>query len=148
MTYKRPFLLHVSSKPLLANPKLTIIIGANKQTPALTRRNALLQRKHARGQRPDAFRVEHARGGGGGTGKGYFDGEAVARDAGGCVEAGEGAGVGDGGGGGGDVAEGGLDEDAAGEEGDVAGCEVDGLDGVSELCLWKSLRDGIHTAWS
>lgn len=37
--------------------------------------------------------------------------------------------MGDGGGGGGDVAEGRLDEDAAGEEGDVAGCEVDGLDG-------------------
>lgn len=33
------------------------------------------------------------------------------------------------------MAEGGLDEDAAGEEGNVAGCEVDGLDGVSEVCL-------------
>lgn len=111
--------------------KHTIVIRANKETPALTSRNPLLKRKHAGGKRPDALLVENLCGGGGGAGEGDLDGEAVAGDAGGFVEGGEGAGVGDCGGGGGDVAEGGLDEDAAGEEGDVAGCEGDGLCFVS-----------------
>lgn len=56
--------------------------------------------------------------------------------------------MGDDGGGGGDVAEGGLDEDAAGKEGDVAGCEVDGLDdedGVSG-CPFGIRGDEIRTA--
>lgn len=99
----------------------TVIVRTDKQTPALTRRNALLQRKHARGQRPDALGVQDRSGGGRGAGEGNFDGEAVAGDAGLFVEGREAAGVGEGGGGGGDVAEGGLDEDAAGEVGDVAG---------------------------
>lgn len=105
----------------------TVVIRANKETPALTRRNPLLERKDAGGEGADALLVEDAGGGGGGAGEGDLDGEAVAGHAGLLVESGEGAGVGDGRGGGGDVAEGGLDEDAAGEEGDVAGCEGDGL---------------------
>jgi hypothetical protein len=101
--------------------KRTIIIRTDKETAALTRRNALLQGKHARGQRPDALLVEDRRRGGRGAGKGNFDGEAVAGDAGFFVEGCEAAGVGEGIGGRGDVPEGGLDEDAAGEVGDVAG---------------------------
>lgn len=133
---RRFFTSAVKPRLIQTQLQLTIIIGADEETPALARRNALLQRKDARGQRPDALCVKDARRGGGSTREGQLDGEAVARDAGVGIEAGKGAGVGDGGGGGGDVAEGRLDEDAAGEEGDVAGCEIDGLDdddGVSRL---------------